>query len=53
MDKSNVRDRIISIRVNAAEHREIRLLARADRVSVGRMIRNAVREKAEALAERK
>ena len=45
------RKTILTLRVHDSEEREFRLLARAERVSVSEMIRRAVRERAQRLAE--
>ena len=45
------RKTIITLRVGESENREFRLAARAERVSVSEMIRRAVRDRAQRLAE--
>lgn len=44
------RTTILTLRVSESEEREIRLAARAERVTVSELIRRAVRERADQLA---
>ena len=45
------RKTMLTLRTTEAEAREFRLAARAERVSMSEMIRRAVRERAQRLAE--
>ena len=50
MEKQRRRTTILTLRVSKAEEREIRLAARAERVTVSELIRLAVRHRAKELA---
>ena len=50
MDKKQHRTTILTLRVSEEEEREIRLAARAERVTVSELIRLAVRSRAKQLA---